>query len=404
MSIVELLSLAVAVLLWLGAGLLAVPVLVLLFQVVLSLPARRSSEPTPEVARPCVAVLMPAHDEAAGIAASLATVRPQLESGDRLLVVADNCRDDTARIAAAEGAEVVERADATRRGKGYALDFGVRHLSGDPPQVLVIVDADCAVQPGALDRLVRECAASGRPVQALYLMQSPLGAGLKARLGEFAWLVRNLARPLGWHRAGLPCQLMGTGMAFPWPLIRQAPLASPHLVEDLQLGLDLAAAGAPPRFCPEARVTSRFPADAQALATQRARWEHGHLGVIAGQVPKLLWRALSRGKPALATMVLDLAVPPLASLVLMLLAWLLLSGLAAAMGASAGPLGSVCASLALLAVAVLLAWAGHGRHVVGLSELLGAPLYALAKLPVYMGWCRGRSLLWVRTRRDDETP
>jgi hypothetical protein len=43
--------------------------------------------------------------------------------------------------------------------------------------------------------------------------------------------------------------LMGTGMAFVWPQLAGAPLASGHLVEDMQLGLDLAAAGAPPRFC-----------------------------------------------------------------------------------------------------------------------------------------------------------
>jgi cellulose synthase/poly-beta-1,6-N-acetylglucosamine synthase-like glycosyltransferase len=240
-------------------------------------------------------------------------------------------------------------------------------------------------------------------VQALYLMQSSSGAGLKARLGEFAWMVKNLVRPLGWHRAGLPCQLMGTGMAFPWPLIREAPLASPHLVEDLQLGVDCAAAGAPPRFCPEARVTSRFPADPQALATQRARWEHGHLGVIAAQVPTLLWRALARGRPVLAAMALDLAVPPLASLVLMLGAWWLVSALALAMGFGAGPLVIASTALALLAAAVLMAWARHGRSIVSLAELLGAPLYALAKLPLYLGWLRGRSLPWVRTRRDDET-
>ena len=389
-------------LLSLVSALLAVPVLVLLAQVVLSLPSRHSTLP-PAVARPRTAVLVPAHDEAAGIAAALATVRPQLVSGDRLLVVADNCRDDTARIAAEAGAQVVQRVDATHRGKGYALDFGVRHLSADPPQVLVVVDADCALQPGALDRLARECAARGRPVQALYLMQSPPGAGLRARLGEFAWIVRNLVRPLGWHRAGLPCQLMGTGMAFPWPLIHEAPLASPHLVEDLQLGLDLAAAGAPPRFCPEACVTSRFPADPQALAVQRERWERGHLGLIAARVPVLLWRALVRGRPALAAMALDLAVPPLAALVLMLAAWWVVPALAFAMGAGAGPLVIASAALALLVAAVLLAWARHGRHVVGFAELLGAPLYALAKLPRYLGWLRRRPLQWVRTRRDDET-
>ncbi len=387
-----------------AVALLSIPVLVLLVQVVLALPARRSPVAHADTPRPRSAVLMPAHDEAAGIAASLATVTPQLAAGDRLLVVADNCRDDTARIATAAGAEVVERIDDARRGKGYALDFGVRQLIADPPGVLVIVDADCAVQPGALDRLVRECAAHGRPVQALYLMQSPPGAGLKARLAEFAWVVKNLVRPLGWHRAGLPCQLMGTGMAFPWPLIREARLASGHLVEDMQLGLDLAADGTPPRFCPEAQVTSRFPTEAAGLATQRTRWEHGHLSVIAGQAPKLLWQAMRQGRPALAAMVLDLAVPPLAALVLLLSSLWMASALIAAGGASVWPLGIATAALVLLTAAVLIAWAGYARHIIGLGELLGAPLYALAKLPLYLRWFGRRQLEWVRTRRDDKTP
>src|SRR5205085_6347229 len=98
-----------------------------------ALPASRAAAPGAS-RRPRVAVLMPAHNEAAGIAASLATVTPQLVAGDRLLVVADNCVDDTAAVAAAAGAEVVQRRDTTRRGKGYALGFGLRHLAPDPPE------------------------------------------------------------------------------------------------------------------------------------------------------------------------------------------------------------------------------------------------------------------------------
>jgi hypothetical protein len=102
-------------------------------------------------------------------------------------------------------------------------------------------------------------------------------------------------------------------------------------------------------------------------------------------------------------MALDLAVPPLASLVLMLAAAWVVSALAYAVGAGVAPLVIASAACVLLVSAVLLAWARHGRSILGLSELLGAPLYALAKLPLYVGWFRGRPLHWVRTRRDDET-
>src|SRR5690349_9785249 len=58
-----------------------------------------------------VAIVIPAHDESAGLVPTLDDLRPQLNSGDRLIVVADNCSDDTAAIAASAGAEVVQRDD-----------------------------------------------------------------------------------------------------------------------------------------------------------------------------------------------------------------------------------------------------------------------------------------------------
>ncbi len=292
---------------------LLVPAGVLLIQVLAAVLPERSDNARAALPalRPQVAVLVPAHDEAVGIGATLRSLLAQLAPGDRLLVVADNCSDDTAAIARSAGAEVIERVDAVRRGKGYALDFGIRHLEAAPPGVVVMVDADCALHPGSLERLVRLAVDSGRPVQALYLMAAPPGAALKTRIAEFAWVVKNQVRPLGFRRLGLPCQLMGSGMAFPWRIIRDAPLASAHIVEDMRLGLDLAAAGAAPLFCPDAVVTSFFPTHAEGIADQRARWERGHVGVILQEVPRAFRRALTRGRPSLAAMALDVSVPPL---------------------------------------------------------------------------------------------
>jgi cellulose synthase/poly-beta-1,6-N-acetylglucosamine synthase-like glycosyltransferase len=354
-----------------------------------------------EAQRPTTVVLMPAHDEATGIVAAIDTVLPQLRGGDRLLVVADNCSDRTAAIAAERGAEVVERHDPDRRGKGYALDHGVRHLVQAPPAVVIVVDADCAVAPGSVDLLASECLRRCRPVQALYLMLAPPGAGLKQRMAEFAWAVRNEVRPLGWQRLGGPCQLMGTGMAFPWATIATASLASASIVEDMQLGLDLASAGSPPSFCAGARLTSVFPAQASASVAQRTRWEHGHLAMIASRGLPMLWSGIVSRKMALVGMALDLCVPPLAALVLALLGVAAASGALAAIGGNSAPLALALAELVFLAAAVGVAWTQVGRRSVSPAELVMAPAYALAKIPIYLRLFTARQLRWVRTRRDD---
>ena len=78
---------------------------------------------------------------------------------------------DTARIARAAGAEVIERSDAERRGKGYALAFGIDHLTPSPPDVLIVIDADCRLTPGTIDALVQRAVETHRPVQADYVLQ-----------------------------------------------------------------------------------------------------------------------------------------------------------------------------------------------------------------------------------------
>jgi cellulose synthase/poly-beta-1,6-N-acetylglucosamine synthase-like glycosyltransferase len=366
MSVPELLAL-----------ILLLPLAVLLAQVLAALPRLRPQPPA-DARRPSLAVLVPAHDEARGIARTLASIASQVAAGDRILVVADNCGDETASVALRAGAEVVERRDSLRRGKPYALEFGVRSLEREPPEVVVVVDADCILEPGALERLGRLCAHTGRPVQALYLM---LGGGA---LERFAWRVKNQVRALGSNRLGFPCLLTGSGMAFPWRVIRGAALGNAQLAEDVQLSIDLVRAGSVPLFCPEAGVTSEF-ARGEGRRAQRTRWEHGHLTLLAREVPRLMVQAIARREPRLAALALDLSVPPLALLLLATLAI-----------APAEPLPA-----ALLASAVLAAWVRHGRDI-PLAALAAAPLYALAKIPLYSRFLCKRQVEWVRTRRTGE--
>jgi cellulose synthase/poly-beta-1,6-N-acetylglucosamine synthase-like glycosyltransferase len=382
-----------------GLCLLAVPVGVLMLQVLAALRATKVGDLEPAQQPPCLAVLVPAHNEAAVIEETLIGLKAEIRPGDRILVVADNCTDETAAIARSNGVEVVERTNLVDRGKGFALDFGLRHLQAAPPKVLVIVDADCRVAPGALHRLAARAWQECRPVQGLYVMYSPPHASLKLRLAEFAWLVRNQVRPLGWHTLGLPCQLMGTGMAFPWVLTAKMALANGNIVEDIKLGIELAKQGAAPVFFPDALVTSEFPLTGPAVQSQRKRWEHGHLSMIVSQAPRLFGYALRKRDLGSLGMALDLIVPPLALLAALLAGMLMLGLIWNVIGGTLWIVAIGASLCGIFAVAVLLAWWGWGRKVVSFRELMSVPTYILAKIPLYLGFLTRRQREWVRTDR-----
>jgi len=384
--------------------LVAVPALLVLTQVVLALlPDRRA---LPEFERPPrIAVVMPAHNEGRGLRPTLMQALAQLTPMDRIVVVADNCSDDTAAQAREFDVTVVERSHATERGKGYALDFGVRALerlaleTGHAPDVVIILDADCLLGPRLLTRIAAVAHATGRPVQATYLM-SAANDGLKARVAEFAMRVKNLVRPRGMHQVGLPCGLYGTGMAFPWDVAVQAPLASGHLAEDMQLGVRLAQLGAPPLLCEDALVTSVFAKSNEGEASQRTRWEHGHLAMLVGEGPRLLWQSMRPGRGAQLLQVMDMLVPPLALLGMLLVGWTLVQLLLAVWLGWTAPLAVALAGLGALMAAIVLAqrrWAGD---LLTLGELARAPLILLAKVPLYLRFVVKRQVDWVRTKRD----
>ena len=381
----------------LAAIVLILPVMVFLLQVLAAIFLKKPSAMRLQADnRPIIAVLMPAHNESLVITQTIQSIMPQLKSQDQLLVVADNCSDDTAAIARNLGATVIERTRQNERGKGYALDYGLQHLKANPPQIVLIIDADCMVENDAINKLASACMAYQRPIQALYLMESQPNPSLKARIAEFAWLVKNKVRPLGFKALGLPCQLMGTGMAFLWEDIIKVNLASGHIVEDMKLGADLSRMNKAPLFLPDALVTSIFPLTAEATNTQRTRWEHGHLSMILTEAPRLFFEATKTKNSQMLGLALDLIVPPLVSLLLACAVILIISLVFSI------KLALVLSTILLLALisAVLLAWGFFGRHIISFKQLCYAPIYVLVKIPIYIKFFFNRQVEWVRSKRD----
>jgi cellulose synthase/poly-beta-1,6-N-acetylglucosamine synthase-like glycosyltransferase len=384
------------------AACLAVPTFVFVIEIcAASFVARRRQAPPTAQRRGTVAVLIPAHDEAKGILETLKNIKPQLRPTDRLLVVVDNCTDDTAAIAASGGAEVTVRSDPSKIGKGYALDWGINHLASNPPDIVIMIDADCRPAERVVDRLASLCEQRQRPVQSLYLMASSEGSKINHQVAEFAWRIKNWVRPLGLKALGLPCQLMGSGMAFPWTVIRSVDLSSGLIVEDLKLGLDLARAGYAPLFCPSAVIISDFPSSAEGAMGQRKRWEHGQVGLIRTMAIPRLVQAIGRRDLNLATLVLDLLVPPLSLLLIMISTVAMGTGLTILVGLTATAFAISLSCLVAVTFAVIFAWIMRGRDVLPPKSLALVPSYLVTKFRLYVAAALGeRMSLWVRADRN----
>ncbi len=383
-------------------SLLAAPfLLVTLFfilEVAAGLPRGRCARST--IAPPTAVIIVPANNEAMILLVTLAGLQKATLGAADILLVADNCSDATAAIARSMAVDVIERHDPENRGKGFALDFARAHLAKSPPEVVVILDADCSIDQASLLRLVQSASGTQRPAQAINLLR-PANAGSSplVQLSTFAFLIKNLVRQRGLQRLSGGVHLTGTGMALPWRLFESSVRPTSSIVEDLELGLELARQGQAAQLVLDANVWSEA-ATRQGSMSQRRRWERGFLATAARVAPAQLSDAIRKGDPRRLCAALDLCVPPAALLLLLNGVMIMIEGAALASGAIGWPLVTLhllVVAAALLALSV--AWWREGREFIGIGGLLQAPLYVAWKLPMYLGLGRGELPGWLRSGR-----
>lgn len=378
---------------WTIFWLLLVPGLVWLIEVMLGIiPAREIK--TSEQAVSAV-ILIPAHNEDQVIKATLNGLAAQLTERDQVLVIADNCSDDTANIVRECGMQVAERFHETERGKGFALAYGVAQIAKREwqPDVVIVLDADCEILAGGLAKL--KLAAVASPVQGRYLLTAPEGAGPKQKVSAFAIYVKNHIRLLGLARLGGSVPITGSGFGAPYELFQGANLASGEIVEDMKLGCDWAFANHFTRYAPQVHILSPLPTNDKDADTQRQRWEHGHVSIIKRYMPRLLLAAFKRLRFDYLFTALDMAVPPLTSMVAAygLLALLLLP---LYWQASLIVFGYVFCVLLMLALVNLLA----KPRLLNADDIAGLFTFAASKLTLYRKLVRGEKSGWVKTKRD----
>lgn len=383
---------------------LAVPALVAaVYLAVLTLLSARLPPPPPPRARPFFDIVVPAHDEEAGIGRTVESLLALEWPADRrrVLVVADNCSDRTAERAAAAGAEVLVRHDASKRGKGYALQHAFSRVLADRrADAAVVVDADTVVSPNLLTAFAARLEAGAGAVQAEYAVLNP-GASWRTRLMAIAFATFHGVRSLGRERLGLSCGLRGNGMCFAARTLAGAPYDAFSIVEDVEYGLRLGQRGVRVHYAFDADVRGEMVSGGAASRSQRRRWEGGRMALIRSHGLPLLLEALRRRDPVLLDLALDVLVPPLS--------WVVAytgAGLAAALAANlVGPAGAAIWAFALpFACLVLYVARGvqlSGMGLAGLAALAWAPAYVLWKVAlVVTRHDRKPAGEWVRTARE----
>ncbi|MEM1332394.1 MAG: glycosyltransferase family 2 protein [Actinomycetota bacterium] len=352
------------------------------------------------------AVVVPAHDEAASIAETVASLRTLDHPNDRvrIVVVADNCTDETVTLARRAGAEVLERTDPDHRGKGQALHWAFPQVLHDPGvDAIVVVDADTVVDADLLARASHHLGEGAEVVQVDYRVRNP-GASWLTTLLDVALTAHHRIGDRGRDALGLSTGLHGNGMVFSRSLLERFPYTAFSIVEDVEYGTMLAATGTRVVACDGTHVAGDMPDRTDAAGDQRVRWEAGRLDVRRRHLVTLGAR-IGRGDRVALGAAADLLAPQRVMTAALLAGSLFGAAARSVLGASCGsgsrgPGARAARSAATIGTIGLVV---HAGLAVAWSDRPARSLRAVARVPVYAIWKLGlrRSAAWERQRGGD---
>jgi len=251
---------------------------------------------------PAISVLIPAHNEASTIATTIQSLRGQTLPPARIIVICDNCTDDTAATARAQGVAVITTVGNTGRKAGAVNQALSRVLADRAPDFFVMVmDADTELSPAWLETAARELAGNRRAaVGGTYLgagAEEDPGAGVGSR--AYRGLVRQLqfnefvrsSRLQGRkHRTSVWC-LSGTGTMARASMFREIAAErgrslpgrhgdvydSHSSTEDFELALACRTLGYQCVIPPGCDSRTEVMPTMRAWFKQRLRWQFGTL-------------------------------------------------------------------------------------------------------------------------------
>lgn len=340
---------------------------------------RRFATPGPSSGEvPRLLFLIPAHDEELLIAECVRSLLDMTypTARRRIIVIADNCSDQTARIARDGGAETLIRADPHAPGKPRAIAWALGQIELRDWDACVIVDADSTVAPGFASGLAKLAPLNDIAFQANFGVLNEFESWLTRLGGVLSRCRYDVTYPLK-QSAGLNCPITGNGMGFGTNLLVRDGWRAFSITEDSELYAVYTEAGVPIRHASQASLFSQEPRSLQQGVTQRRRWLAGRLRIIREWAVRLILSPHIGWHQKLDAFVeLGLASPVLHLLVAVLV-------IATALMLVGGTPGLWIAALAAASLSAVV--------VTTIAVVLSHPqpwrtFFSFFMLPVYAGW------------------
>jgi len=211
----------------------------------------------------------------------------------RIFVVADNCRDQTAKVVQSTGAVVFSRQDQEKRGKGYALEFGFQKIFAlkEKFDALIIFDADNLVDPNFL-RVMNYRLLKGEKIIQGYLGVKNPGDSWVTRAIAVGYYISNRFWQLAKYNVGLSCALGGTGMCIAIEVLKEVGWQMDTLTEDLEFQTKALLLNRRVTWAHQAVVYDEKPLTVRQSMRQRLRWMQGHCDVANRYFFKLIYRGI----------------------------------------------------------------------------------------------------------------
>jgi cellulose synthase/poly-beta-1,6-N-acetylglucosamine synthase-like glycosyltransferase len=359
------------------------------------------STPTQTTPATAFKILVPAHNEELLIGRILRSIRNQdypKELYD-VLVVADNCTDQTAKIAESDDVRTLERNDSRFAGKGYAIKYGLEYLKNESYDAVFIIDADSIVAETVLRELDREIQRGARIMQCYNGLANPDDSWF-TRLMDVSRTLGNEVLEPAKEIIGLSSHLMGNGMCFVRDVIDGYGWDAFTVGEDWEYYAKLVMKGERIAFVNKARVYHRESADLEQATSQRLRWSSGRFAIAAKYGIQLFLNGIKSG----SIMKMDAAMPLLLPNPSLGISLTLLMFMLCLVVTFPGDEGIVPAWFGLLIILQLAFFLIGVMYVKNKKKKLTALLFA----PVFLIWKSGLDLLsvagigrkfWVRTER-----
>ena len=234
--------------------------------------------------------IIPAHNEEAVVGNLIESLKKQNYNKDLydIYVIADNCTDNTAKVAKEAGAIVYKRFDETKKTKGYALNWFLQQKIEEnaPYDAFFVFDADNIVHPDFIKNMNKKLCQGEDVVQGYRDIKNPTDSWITAGYAIFYWTMHRFYH-LARYNLGLSPLLNGTGFMVRFDVVKPQGWDTKTLTEDIEFSLKRIIKGKKLGWATDAICYDEQPVGFVQSWSQRSRWTVGHIQCIHEYTKKL---------------------------------------------------------------------------------------------------------------------